>query len=85
MASIKGYREIPPEDIELVNKNKEQEERILRQLEGLAARHDTDKRWVAIARTHIEQGFGAMNRAILRPDRVTLPEDAIQGEGVASS
>ena len=31
------------------------------------------KRWLAIGRTHIEQGFMAINRAIFRPDRVEIP------------
>lgn len=37
-----------------------------------------DKRWLAIARTHIEQGFMAMNRSIFNPERVTLPKKAVE-------
>ncbi len=34
-----------------------------------------DKRWLALAKTQIEQGFMAMNRAVFQPGRVSLPED----------
>ncbi len=31
--------------------------------------------WLAIARTQIEQGFMALNRAVFKPGRVRLAED----------
>jgi len=34
-----------------------------------------DQRWLAIARTHVEQGFMAFNRAVFRPQRISLPGD----------
>lgn len=34
-----------------------------------------DPRWTAIARSHFEQGFMALNRAVFQPQRVRLPED----------
>ena len=34
--------------------------------------NEIDQRWLAIARTNIEQGFMALNRAIFRPERVEL-------------
>lgn len=34
-----------------------------------------DPRWVAIARTHFQEGFMALNRAVFQPGRVKLPED----------
>jgi hypothetical protein len=41
----------------------------------LAVFDHTDRRWAAIARTHIEEGFMSLNRAVFRPERVSLPED----------
>ena len=32
---------------------------------------DVDQRWAAVARTHLEQGFMAMNRAVFRPGRIS--------------
>jgi hypothetical protein len=36
---------------------------------------EVDQRWLAIGRTHIEQGFMAINRSIFRPERVKLACD----------
>lgn len=72
---VHGYRSQPGEAVGIVNSNKVLEEVILRHLDELATREDVDKRWLAIGRTQIEQGFMAVNRAVFRPGRVTLPED----------
>lgn len=71
---IPGYR--PQSDT--VKLMKEGEERILRALDelGTQTKIEIDKRWLAIGRTSIEQGFMAINRAVFRPERVALPEDA---------
>lgn len=71
---VAGYRPQTTGAVQMVNQNKQDEERILRALDRLKA-EDVDQRWLAIARTHIEQGFMAMNRAIFKPARVDLPED----------
>ena len=44
-------------------------------MDELKGKDEIDQRWLAIARTHIEQGFMALNRAIFRPQRVELDED----------
>lgn len=36
-----------------------------------------DQRWLAIARTHINEGFMALNRAVFQPTRIKLPEDEV--------
>jgi hypothetical protein len=69
---ISGYRELNADELKLVNQMKEIEERVLRVLDTLV---DVDPRWLAIGKTHIEQGFGAVNRSITKPGRVALPED----------
>jgi hypothetical protein len=69
---VAGYRPQSDEKVAIVNENKRVEETILRALDLLAERPDVDKRWLAIGRTHLEQGFMAVNRAVFRPARVTL-------------
>jgi hypothetical protein len=77
---VAGYRPQSTTNVDLVNINKRFEERLLRLLDDLAALDQRggsiDHRWLNIGRTHIEQGFMAVNRAIFRPQRVKLPEDA---------
>lgn len=74
---VSGYREQFQTSVQLVNSHKDQEERLLRHLDALAnhPQLEIDPRWLAIARTHLEQGFMALNRAVFRPDRIYLPED----------
>ncbi|MFT0861748.1 hypothetical protein [Ancylobacter sp. G4_0304] len=73
---VHGYRPQGGEAVRLVNEHKQMEEVLLRRLDELAARSDIDKRWLAIGRTAIEQGFMAVNRAVFQPERVSLPGDA---------
>jgi hypothetical protein len=72
---VAGYRPQDGTAVQEVNTNKEAEERVLRILDDLAADPEVDKRWLAIGRTQIEQGFMAVNRAVFKPGRVVLPED----------
>lgn len=75
---VSGYRPQSDDAVGLVNLNKEAEERLLRMLDLLASAPSglIDRRWYAVARTHFEQGFMALNRSIFQPGRVALPEDA---------
>lgn len=72
---VSGYRPQTADKVDTVNANKVAEEQVLRILDGLAARPDVDKRWLAIGRTAIENGFMAVNRAVFQPGRVSLPSD----------
>lgn len=70
---------------------KADEERLLRKIDALGNashaveidpldpskgyRSKYDNRWLSIARTHIQEGFNAIERAILQRSRVKLPED----------
>ena len=69
---VAGYRPQNAEAVARVNACKLVEESVLRILDEMAARDDIDKRWLAIGRSHIEQGFMAVNRSIFRPARVEL-------------
>lgn len=74
---VAGYQ--PPSDLILaaVNANKEIEERILRDIETcfISDELDCDIRWLSVAKTHIQEAYMAWNRALLKPQRVKLPED----------
>jgi len=74
---VAGYRPQSEEAVTLVNQNKHREEKILRVIDAMANSQtpdgqsiSVDQRWVSIARTQIEQGFMALNRAIFQPARI---------------
>lgn len=71
---VAGYKPQSDKNVELVNGMKVTEEVVLRCLDDLAAMPDVDKRWLAIGRTQIEQGFMAVNRSIFKPGRVPLSD-----------
>lgn len=72
---VSGYRPQSPEKIALVNENKETEERLLRSIETATKSGVMDPRWAAIAKTDLEKGFMALNRAVFQPSRINLPGD----------
>jgi hypothetical protein len=73
---VEGYKPQTSDSVALVNANKQIEERVLRILDDLGNNPEIDKRWLAIGRTAIENGFMAVNRSIFKPGRAKLPEDA---------
>ena len=77
---VAGYRPQTSLAVDLVNRNKAAEERMLRLIDGDKADPNIDQRWLAIGRTHLEQAFMALNRAIFKPSRVSLPEDSQSAE-----
>lgn len=86
---VSGYTAQSPEKVALVNEFKADEERILRKIDVLqypagSANSDVnailepyDKRWLAIARTHIQEAYMALNRSVFQPQRIKLPEDDV--------
>lgn len=87
---VAGYTAQSDEKVALVNEFKADEERLLRKMERMApenwlrpgtADNDDpvgryDQRWIAVARTHFQEGFMALNRAVFQPQRIKLPEDS---------
>ena len=67
---VSGYTSQSDDKVLTVNENKQLEETILKRLDALQAESDFDKRWLAIGRTHIEEAFMAINRAIFKPQRL---------------
>lgn len=74
---VSGYQPQSDENIALANEGKELEERYLRWLDKLADRDAINGRYVALARTNIEQGAMRAIRSIFQPKRAALPEDAV--------
>lgn len=73
---VHGYKPQSQEAVDIVNSMKEMEERVLRFLDYLGQPgNPIDGRWLAIGRTHIQQGFMAVARSVFQPARVILPED----------
>lgn len=71
---VSGYKPQSDANVKLVNCNKQIEEVIIRIMDMMKTKTTIDQRWLAIARTQIEQGFMAMNRAVFQPGRVKLDD-----------
>ena len=69
---VAGYKPQSDETIALVNLNKMLEEKCLRHLDQMREDATIDQRWLAIGRTHLEQAFMAINRAVFKPNRAEL-------------
>lgn len=67
--NIKGYRELNEQEIAAINEIKEVAENVECLIESIINRPaaDADKRWAAIARTHLQEGFMALTRAVAKP------------------
>lgn len=72
---VPGYRPQTDRAVQIVTGFKQDEEVLLRAMDRMKDDPEFDQRWLAIARTQIELGFMALNRAVFRPGRVRLPED----------
>jgi hypothetical protein len=70
---ITGYRELTQDEIDRMNEAKALAEQCGKLIEGLridnanTGNHLIDLRWLAIAETHLQQGFMAMVRSIAKP------------------
>jgi hypothetical protein len=65
---IKGYRDLSQGEIDLMNAFKEVGEALRIMLAEVSEIETTDKRWIAISETHLQQGIMAAVRAIAKPD-----------------
>lgn len=81
---VSGYQPQSDAKVALVNEFKADEERMLRKIDDLLVVNPAvpgipptyDPRWAAIAKTHFQEGFMALNRSVFQPSRIKLPEDA---------
>jgi hypothetical protein len=65
--AITGYQPQTPEKINVVNHSKYLENQLGDWIAELRT-GAVDQRWVAIAVTHFQQGFMALNRAVFQPE-----------------
>ncbi len=77
---VPGYHPQPVSAVTTVTAHKIEEERLLRRIDALDADGSADPQWLATARTYLELGFMALNRAVFKPGRIALPGDAIDGK-----
>ena len=80
---VAGYTKQSEAAVQYVNGNKRVEEQLLRRLDVLVETvgADVDGHWLAVARTHFEEGFMALNRSIFKPQRISLPGDEETSHG----
>lgn len=64
---IQGYRELDEAEIKVMNAVKALAEEVGHKVWELETAISTDKRWVAIGKTHLQEGFMALTRSIAKP------------------
>lgn len=74
---VLGYKPQSAATVVLVNRHKVIEEAILVLLDAYSAEPAIEQRWLSIGRTHIEQAFMAINRAVFNPERVKVAKAAV--------
>ena len=65
---ITGYRDLTQEEIDKINRIKEEGQILGNILLVMRTSKDIDQRWLSIAETHIQQGIMAAVRAITKPE-----------------
>jgi len=65
---IKGYRELNESEIHNMNGIKSLGPELEKIIVTLEKMDETDKRWVSIGKTHLQQGLMALTRAIAKPE-----------------
>lgn len=64
---IKGYRELDPTEIALMNLIKMKGEELGELVGTLRATPGLDPRWISIGETHLQQGLMALTRSVAKP------------------
>lgn len=65
---IKGYRELSQEEIDVMNWIKEKGQHLEALIDNLLSMDSTDKRWVNIGKTNLQQGIMALVRSVAKPE-----------------
>ncbi len=65
---IRGYRELSPFELQLINMVKDLGENIELLVGTLRAEQDVDQRWVSIGKIDLQTGLMALTRAIAQPE-----------------
>lgn len=64
---VRGYRDLQPAEIDVINVIKDHEATIAQLWGRIESDPNTDRRWLAVARTHFQEGFSALVRSIAQP------------------
>lgn len=64
---IKGYRDLAPSEIALMNEIKSVEQVVAKTWREVASQDEIDGRFLHIARTHFQEGFSALVRSVAQP------------------
>lgn len=65
---IKGYRDLSPTEIDLMNKLKDVAIEVGKWVDIVLDDPDTDKRWANIAKTDLQKGFMSLIRAVAQQE-----------------
>jgi len=65
---ITGYRELDQNDINVINEIKAIGKSLEMIIDGLQLYEGVDKRWLSIAKTHLQQGLMAAVRSVAKPE-----------------
>ena len=68
MSGVKGHRQLTEGELAVMNGLAELGELVGDFLDNIDPSVEPDPRWLAIARTHLQQGFMAAKRAVGKPD-----------------
>lgn len=67
---ISGYRELRQLDVDAINHIKDVERQVGELWSEIKEGHYADGRWMALAKTHLQEGFMAFVRAVAQPEDV---------------
>lgn len=82
---LPGYKTLSDEQLAIMKDNKLLEEIVLRQVDNHVRQNgsnELDQRWVSIARTHFQEGFMALSRAVAQHARIRPNTEAVEGFAV---
>ena len=67
-ATIKGYRQLTPDDQDKINEIKRYGSELGELIDWLAKQPGIDIRWLSIAKTDLQKGFMCLVRAVAKPE-----------------
>jgi hypothetical protein len=68
--AIKGYRELSEQELVMINEIKDGEAAVGELWRSVQSTDAVDQRWLAVAKTHFQEGFTALVRSIAQPEDV---------------
>lgn len=68
--AIKGYRELSEQELVTINEIKDCEAAVGELWRSVQNVNAVDQRWLAVAKTHFQEGFTALVRSVAQPEDV---------------